>query len=144
MRCLTGLIENRLALTWFNNEDGTVQKRMFFVDRSTGDWFSFLCSHGCAVSMSRKASGFSEGRYMHKVVDAEGTYALVLQYKMNARSVEELRQEDDEDEEEQSNEWRDPKEDDEEEEWGENDEEEGDADGENIEDHEETARRILG
>jgi len=76
---LTGLIENRLALTWLNDEDGTVSKRMFFVDRSTGDWFSFLCSHGCAVSMSREVSGFSDGRYMHKVVDAEGTYALVLQ-----------------------------------------------------------------
>ena len=81
---LTGDVDCRLVLTILRHKDGTVHKRMYFVDRKTGCWFSFECGHGYAVSMSKIVSGFSDGRYMHKVEDAEWTYAQVIQVSLLA------------------------------------------------------------
>ena len=53
-------------------------KRMHFVDRKTARSFSFICPHGCVVTMNRLVSGYENGRYQHTVTGAEGTYALVI------------------------------------------------------------------
>ena len=74
-----GQVDCRLVLTILNHADGSVHKRMYFVDRKTGCWFSFKCGHGYAVSMSQIVSGFRDGRFMHKIEGAEGTYAQVIQ-----------------------------------------------------------------
>ena len=78
-----GHVDCRLVLTILNHADGTVHKRMYFVDRKTGCWFSFKCGHGYAVSMSQIVSGFRDGRFMHKIDGAEGTYAQVIQVSLS-------------------------------------------------------------
>ena len=70
--------KRRRVLTLLHHSEG-YKKRMYFVDRITGAWFSFIVPHGWVVDMGHVTSGFNDGRYQHKVEDAEGTYAIVLQ-----------------------------------------------------------------
>jgi len=75
---LLGAVEYRLILTLLHHPDG-ITKRMYFVDRETGAWFSFSIPHGGVVILNHEVSGFSKGENQHKVEGAEGTYAIVLQ-----------------------------------------------------------------
>lgn len=77
---LTGNVECRLVgtLGW----KAALRKKMFFTDRKTGSWFGFEVPHGTIVTVDRSASGYDDGRYQHKVVDAEGTYAFVIQVSL--------------------------------------------------------------
>jgi len=59
---------------------GKEKKIMRINDRKYGRWVDIEIDHGTFIEMDHLYSGSSSGRYTHSIRDADGTYAIVLDY----------------------------------------------------------------
>ena len=59
---------------------GKERKIMRINDREYGRWVDIEIDHGTLIEMDLFYSGASSGRYTHSIRDADGTYAIVLDY----------------------------------------------------------------
>ena len=59
---------------------GKEKKIMRINDRKYGRWVDIEIDHGTFIEMDLLYSGASSGRYTHSIRDADGTYAIVLDY----------------------------------------------------------------